>query len=517
MPISFDDRDLFRTYPFQLHPNATFIDVGANVGSYTEIFARLGWHSVAFEPVPELFAQMKVRTQGLPNITYIDRAVSEVTGETVDFYTSAVHQGIHALKPFHPTHEATLKVETIRIDDALRPLSLPPIALLKIDVEGADFIALKSFDFTQHHPEIVTCEFMDSRTVSNYGYNYHDMVRYMEERGYVTFVSEWTPITQYGTATQHNPTRFIRCVRYTSSSEPAWGNLIFVTADRVSVFENHLKNYLQRLQQEDRVKQIRGFVKRIPGLRHLKNILRPPKPKTITVYQDFEPYIKEVSLKSLSFRFFYGTSQAREWYDPIKPYAALEYDWVIANVPLQNQKIIDAGGHHGQYSVVFALAAQQTADIVVVDPMDSNCALIEVNMKLNHADCRIEMCAVSTSNEPVHFLAQSNGRIVDAGGVVKPAKRLVDIMADATVVKLDIEGAEFAVLPEALQSMTKVHSWILELHPGIDRNPDTLAQLLAQKGFTLHWVNYQTLVVEPYILGSVWPRHGTLFAQQAMR
>ena len=32
------------------------------------------------------------------------------------------------------------------------------------------------------------------------------------------------------------------------------------------------------------------------------------------------------------------------------------------------QEIIDAGGHHGQYSIVFALGSQNTADVVVVDP-----------------------------------------------------------------------------------------------------------------------------------------------------
>jgi FkbM family methyltransferase len=273
MRIPFDDRPLLQTY-FQNHPPATLIDVGANVGSYTETFARLGWHAVAFEPMPDIFEQMKVRTGAFPNITYINKAVSEVTGDTVDFYTSAVHNGIHALKPFHDTHEATLKVETTRVDDALRPLSLPPIALLKIDVEGADFGALKSFDFKAHHPEIVTCEFMDSRTVPNYGYSYHDMVRYMQPLGYVTFVTEWTAIIRYGTPTAPNPTQFIRCERYPLNSEPAWGNVIFVTANRANHFENHLRIYLQRLRRETRMKQIKSFAKRVPGLKRLYRLLR---------------------------------------------------------------------------------------------------------------------------------------------------------------------------------------------------------------------------------------------------
>jgi hypothetical protein len=68
---------------------------------------------------------------------------------------------------------------------------------------------------------------------------------------------------------------------------------------------------------------------------------------------EFEPYVMDLDVEGIRGRFFIGTPQAEEWYDPIKPYAKLEYEWVIKNVLLRGQKIVDVGAHHGHYALVF--------------------------------------------------------------------------------------------------------------------------------------------------------------------
>ena len=55
------------------------------------------------------------------------------------------------------------------------------------------------------------------------------------------------------------------------------------------------------------------------------------------VESGFEPYVGSLDIEGISGRFFYATPQAKEWYDPIKPYAKLEYEWVIDNVSLEGQ------------------------------------------------------------------------------------------------------------------------------------------------------------------------------------
>ncbi|MFQ5447049.1 MAG: FkbM family methyltransferase [Saprospiraceae bacterium] len=232
-------------------------------------------------------------------------------------------------------------------------------------------------------------------------------------------------------------------------------------------------------------------------------------------YFDFQPYKKKLEIKGIDAQFFYGTQQAQEWYDPLKPYALLEYEWVLQNIALEGENIADCGAHHGQYSVVFGAGAKNKGQLLAVDPMPMNCVLTEVNLLLNGLDGRIEQCAVTTKEGGIRFSNQSNGFISDRGSMVVPGKKLSTLMPDATVVKLDIEGHEFAMLPQALEELKSVHSWIIEVHPAAGRNPDELAGWLVEKGFTLNWVNREKNVVEPYQPGTRWHIHSTIFATKS--
>lgn len=229
-------------------------------------------------------------------------------------------------------------------------------------------------------------------------------------------------------------------------------------------------------------------------------------------YFDFKPYKKKLEIRGIDAQFFYGTQQAREWYDPLKPYALLEYEWVLENIKLEGQNIADCGSHHGQYSVVFGAGANGNCKLLAIDPMPMNIVLTEVNLLLNGLQAQIEECAVTTENCDIRFSDQSNGFISESGGLTVKGKKLSDLMPNANVVKLDIEGHEFEMLPQALEELPHVHSWIIEVHPTDRRNPDTLANWLLEKGYELHWVNRELNIVEPYLLGTSWDIHSTIFA-----
>ena len=227
---------------------------------------------------------------------------------------------------------------------------------------------------------------------------------------------------------------------------------------------------------------------------------------------EFEPYIKELDIEGISSRFFFATPQAKEWYDPIKPYAKLEYEWVINNIKLKKQKILDCGAHHGQYSVVFLLGASRQCDLIAVDPFPMNCALTEINLKLNDTKARIVQCAVSDKNGDVHFEKQSNGRIIANGGILVKSCTLDNILSDAEVVKLDIEGMEYAVVSESIDKLKSVHSWIIEIHPFNNPHPDQIIQLLLDRGYEILYVNREKNQVEQYRLKTEWNIHSTIFA-----
>lgn len=226
----------------------------------------------------------------------------------------------------------------------------------------------------------------------------------------------------------------------------------------------------------------------------------------------FKPKIITLPLGEPPLRVFIGTPQAEDWYDPIQPHNLAEFAWVIEHLAGRPEKIIDAGAYHGLYTLVFARAAAPGSEIVAVDPVPSNTALIEVNLALNGLTARIEPAAISEQDGSVRFGGGSCGRIVASGGSEYRAKRLASILPDATVVKLDIEGAEFAVLPSALEELEDVHTWLVEIHPDGAHEPDEILRLFRAKGYQLGWLNRASAEVEPWPEGVPWSERTTLIA-----
>lgn len=277
----FSEFGLLEQYSFDIASDMpTVIDVGANRGDFAFPFAKEGWRIVAFEPVPDLVDRLRIRLEEYSGrVSIIQKAVSNTDGEQVTFYVSNQHPGIHALKPFHETHEAQLTVETVRLDSALSNLDIESVELLKIDIEGADFLALQSFDFERFKPEIVMLEMMDKRSQKYFGYTHHDVVAFMRKLNYQAFVSEWSPILQYGTLETHTQTSFLQFASYPLDHEPDWGNLIFVDSQHAHKLMPAYHSSLIALENKlrDPKYKLRKLVKAIPGTkfiyRQLQNLM----------------------------------------------------------------------------------------------------------------------------------------------------------------------------------------------------------------------------------------------------
>jgi FkbM family methyltransferase len=121
-------------------PGDTVIDVGANIGYFTLLLARLVGEKgrvIAIEPDPENFAllQKNVAANGYRNVILMRNAVSNAPG-TARLYRSLRSGGQHSLAP--ATADSWVDVETVRLDDVARGA----VAFIKIDVEGAEVAAL---------------------------------------------------------------------------------------------------------------------------------------------------------------------------------------------------------------------------------------------------------------------------------------------------------------------------------------------------------------------------------------
>ena len=119
-----------------------FVDVGANVGAVSVLAASTGLvdRIVAFEPSHRYCSawHMNTNANAIANATLIQAAVSDVTGEANFRADPAMPlHGRLDLGSLYATSR-TMRVTTVTLDDACKLFGIRQIALLKIDVEGAE-------------------------------------------------------------------------------------------------------------------------------------------------------------------------------------------------------------------------------------------------------------------------------------------------------------------------------------------------------------------------------------------
>lgn len=228
------------------------MDVGAHHGGSLRPFAADGWRVFAFEPDPLNRAVLVAKVGSAPNVNIDDRAISAVDGDEVSFFTSEVSSGISSMASFHPSHQATAVVTTVRLSTFLEAQGNLTVTFLKTDTEGFDLPVLQTFPWDGQRPRAVVCEFEDRKT-EPLGYTYDDLGTFLLDQGYVVFTSEWLPVVEYG---RRHTWRGIR--RYpTPLTDPAgWGNFIAVEPELVSDCEKAIARAARRLRRRRAVERV---------------------------------------------------------------------------------------------------------------------------------------------------------------------------------------------------------------------------------------------------------------------
>jgi FkbM family methyltransferase len=143
-----------------LKPGGVFYDLGANIGFFAIIGAKLvgsAGRVYAFEPNPECAAQVKRNAElnGFAHVEVIEAAVSSQSGRT------RLHLGSTNLSSSIADNSADdgIDVALISIDDFVRDRSARGPTLVMIDVEGAEIDALRGMaDTIARHRPVILCE-----------------------------------------------------------------------------------------------------------------------------------------------------------------------------------------------------------------------------------------------------------------------------------------------------------------------------------------------------------------------
>ena len=81
---------------------------------------------------------------------------------------------------------------------------------------------LQSIDWSIVKPEIIVCEFEDNKTLK-LGYNFNDLITFLQSKNYSIIVSEWKPIIEYG---QRHEWKKFHETSYNLLKPDSWGNII---------------------------------------------------------------------------------------------------------------------------------------------------------------------------------------------------------------------------------------------------------------------------------------------------
>lgn len=185
-----------------------FYDIGANYGFYTLLaqeFIKEG-EIHAFEPLPEAFEILEInaKPQDFKN-TFLNKvAVSDVVGET-EFHSKFIKRhsgGSSIIENRFLEGTQVIKVKTITLDEYIKTHKPPTI--MKIDIEGAEYLALKGGEnILKSHSPIIIMETLGDDIIEpslrlnatnflkDLGYKPYSLLTNgdLEETGYDRFIS----------------------------------------------------------------------------------------------------------------------------------------------------------------------------------------------------------------------------------------------------------------------------------------------------------------------------------------
>ena len=174
--------------------NAIVMDIGANIGIYTILLSHIYPKAkiIAIEASPTIFEMLKSNCKlnnllfpSRSNVLLINKAISDKDDITTEFYEK--HSMSTMLKEFLTNLSSTILtnqdelnkrvVRTITIDNLVETIGVNEISLLKIDVEGAEVLALKGAIKTLTHKKIKNMV-IEYHSLENYNY----IVKLLEEK-----------------------------------------------------------------------------------------------------------------------------------------------------------------------------------------------------------------------------------------------------------------------------------------------------------------------------------------------
>ncbi len=141
-------------------PGSVVIDIGANIGYYTLLFAKLvgaHGHVFAFEPEPANFLLLtkNILLNNYNNVTWVPKAVAS-SNKRMKLFLCDESSGMHRIYP-SLVCDQSLSVDAVSLD-TFSPLQHKKIDFIKMDIEGAEYMAMYGMQniIKKNSPKLLT-------------------------------------------------------------------------------------------------------------------------------------------------------------------------------------------------------------------------------------------------------------------------------------------------------------------------------------------------------------------------
>ena len=144
-----------------LKPGNTFIDIGGNIGIFSlNASGIVGQHGkvIAFEAFAPNFEKIKknIQRNGISNTTLEHCAISDRKGK-LEIYYDENADNVGMASSYLENSTLKVEVDSISLDEYLNIHPLKTVDLIKIDIEGGEFLALQGMKnvLKNHQPAII--------------------------------------------------------------------------------------------------------------------------------------------------------------------------------------------------------------------------------------------------------------------------------------------------------------------------------------------------------------------------
>lgn len=196
--VTFDGNDTLTDIIKNLHSESIFIDIGANIGYYSFLASQKFGNNgkvFCFEPSYREYNRLLkgIQKNNLQNIIPINACLSNISGELLMDIDES-HTGLNKIHIPGSTYSTINQVAVFRFDDLQELFQLKKIDLVKIDVEGAEYLVLMGMIETLKKGLIkkVFIEITPS-FLYKYGHTKEHIYNFMTNCGFISSVNsdEW--------------------------------------------------------------------------------------------------------------------------------------------------------------------------------------------------------------------------------------------------------------------------------------------------------------------------------------